>query len=110
MDARPESTVSLLVRSSLPIHTDSLDSSKFALTTQPLNTAIQGLLGIDRPLGTPEELAMKMSSPTQGARISLKGALGVLQRIAVTLLSVAVSILVPEFSAASEHPLLPLPT
>ncbi|KAJ7145708.1 transmembrane amino acid transporter protein-domain-containing protein [Mycena epipterygia] len=74
--------------------------SKFALTTQPLNTAIQILLGIDRPLAAPEELAAKLAAPHQGSRISVKGALGVLQRIVVTLLSVAVSILVPEFSAA----------
>ncbi|KAJ7762013.1 transmembrane amino acid transporter protein-domain-containing protein [Mycena maculata] len=74
--------------------------SKFALTTQPLNTAIQILLGIDRPLGSPEEVAAKMSAPHEGSRISVKGMLGVLQRISVTLLSVGVSILVPEFSAA----------
>ncbi|KAJ6615354.1 transmembrane amino acid transporter protein-domain-containing protein [Mycena sp. CBHHK59/15] len=74
--------------------------SKFALTTQPLNTTIQILLGIDRPLGAPEDLAAKLAAPQHGARVSLKGALGVLQRVVVTLLSVAVSILVPEFSAA----------
>ncbi|KAJ7500945.1 transmembrane amino acid transporter protein-domain-containing protein [Mycena galericulata] len=76
--------------------------SKFALTTQPLNTAIQILLGIDRPLGSPEELAAKIteSAPHRPRTISLKGALGVVQRVAVTLMSVAVSILVPEFSAA----------
>ncbi|KAJ7662895.1 transmembrane amino acid transporter protein-domain-containing protein [Mycena rosella] len=74
--------------------------SKFALTTQPLNTAIQILLGIDRPLSSPEELATKLSAPQHGSRITLKAALGVLQRITVTLLSVTVSILVPEFSAA----------
>ncbi|KAF8140795.1 transmembrane amino acid transporter protein-domain-containing protein [Mycena galopus ATCC 62051] len=74
--------------------------SKFALTTQPLNTAIQILIGIDSPIGAPEELEAKLAEPHRGARISFKRTLGVLQRIAVTLLSVAVSILVPEFSAA----------
>ncbi|KAJ6501847.1 transmembrane amino acid transporter protein-domain-containing protein, partial [Mycena vulgaris] len=76
--------------------------SKFALTTQPLNTAIQILLGIDSPVGSPEELAAKLSAPQQGARsrVTLKAILGVLQRVVVTLLSVTVSILVPEFSAA----------
>ncbi|KAJ7278969.1 transmembrane amino acid transporter protein-domain-containing protein [Mycena rebaudengoi] len=58
--------------------------SKFALTTQPLNTAIQILLGIDRPLSAPEDLAAKLAEPR---RISIKSALGVIQRIIVTLLS-----------------------
>ncbi|KAF7373238.1 Aa-trans domain-containing protein [Mycena sanguinolenta] len=74
--------------------------SKFALTTQPLNTAIQILIGIDTPIGAPEELEAKLAEPHRGACISFKRALGVMQRISVTLLSVAVSILVPEFSAA----------
>ncbi|KAJ6513544.1 transmembrane amino acid transporter protein-domain-containing protein [Mycena vulgaris] len=70
--------------------------SKFALTTQPLNTAIQILLGIDSPVGSPEELAAKLSAPQQGARsrVTLKAILGVLQRVVVTLLSVT------QFSAA----------
>ncbi|KAJ6476368.1 transmembrane amino acid transporter protein-domain-containing protein [Mycena sanguinolenta] len=74
--------------------------SKFALTTQPLNTAIQILIGIDTPIGAPEELEAKLAEPHRGARVSFKRALGVMQRVSVTLLSVAVSILVPEFSAA----------
>ncbi|KAJ7157928.1 transmembrane amino acid transporter protein-domain-containing protein [Mycena crocata] len=74
--------------------------SKFALTTQPLNTAIQILIGIDRPIAAPEELAAKLAAPQQGSRVSVKAALGILQRVIVTLLSVLVSILVPEFSAA----------
>ncbi|KAJ7202464.1 transmembrane amino acid transporter protein-domain-containing protein [Mycena haematopus] len=74
--------------------------SKLALTTQPLNTAIQIFLGIDTPIAAPEELEAKLAEPRREARVSLKRALGILQRIAVTLLSVAVSILVPEFSAA----------
>ncbi|KAJ7619383.1 transmembrane amino acid transporter protein-domain-containing protein [Roridomyces roridus] len=77
--------------------------SKFALTTQPLNTAIQILLGLDSPVGSPEDLAAKMTesrSETPRMRVTLRGALFVVQRVGVTLLSVAVSILVPEFSAA----------
>ncbi|KAJ6502783.1 transmembrane amino acid transporter protein-domain-containing protein [Mycena vitilis] len=75
--------------------------TKFALTTQPLNTAIQMLIGIDSSLiAAPEELAAKLAQTRQGARISIRGALSILQRVTVTLLSVAVSILVPEFSAA----------
>ncbi|KAJ7085371.1 transmembrane amino acid transporter protein-domain-containing protein [Mycena belliarum] len=74
--------------------------SKFALTTQPLNTAIQILLGIGSPANSPEELAVKLSAPQHGARITFKATLGVIQRITVTLLSISVSILVPEFSAA----------
>ncbi|KAJ7066988.1 transmembrane amino acid transporter protein-domain-containing protein [Mycena amicta] len=75
--------------------------SKFALTTQPLNTAIEILLKLDRPLGAPEDLAAKLAEPRHGSRISFKNGIGIIQRVVVTLLSVAVSIYVPEFSAAS---------
>ncbi|KAJ7743332.1 transmembrane amino acid transporter protein-domain-containing protein [Mycena metata] len=74
--------------------------SKFALTTQPLNTAIQILLGIDSPIGAPEDLEAKLAEPHRGRRVSVKSVLGVVQRVVMTLLSVAVSIWVPEFSAA----------
>ncbi|CAK5263707.1 unnamed protein product [Mycena citricolor] len=74
--------------------------SKFALNTQPLNTAIGILLGLDRPLTAPEDLAAKLAAPPQGTRVSLKNTLWVLQRVVVTLASVVVSIYVPEFSAA----------
>ncbi|KAJ7156133.1 transmembrane amino acid transporter protein-domain-containing protein, partial [Mycena filopes] len=76
--------------------------SKFALTTQPLNTAIQILLGIDdRPIAAPEALEAKLAADQHnGRRVSVKGVMGVVQRVVMTLLSVAVSILVPEFSAA----------
>ncbi|KAJ7677023.1 transmembrane amino acid transporter protein-domain-containing protein [Mycena polygramma] len=75
--------------------------TKFALTTQPLNTAIQMLVGIDSSrIAAPEDLAVKLAQPRQGACISVRGALSILQRVTVTLLSVAVSILLPEFSAA----------
>ncbi|KAF7312363.1 Aa-trans domain-containing protein [Mycena indigotica] len=74
--------------------------SKFALATQPLNTAIEILIGIDRPLNAPEDLAAKLAAPSEGSRISFKNTIGVIQRVGVTVLSVAVSIYVPEFSAA----------
>jgi hypothetical protein len=68
-----------------------------------MNTAIQILIGIDSPIAAPEELEAKLADPHHGSRISLKSALGILQRVAVTLLFITVSILVPEFSAASMH-------
>ncbi|KAJ7166662.1 transmembrane amino acid transporter protein-domain-containing protein [Mycena filopes] len=76
--------------------------SKFALTTQPLNTTIQILLGIRRPLDAPEEpeATNNFALEFRGRRIPGKRALRVVQRVVVTLLSVAASILVPEFSAA----------
>ncbi|KAF7319829.1 Aa-trans domain-containing protein [Mycena kentingensis (nom. inval.)] len=74
--------------------------SKFALTTQPLNTAIEILIGIDRPLAAPEDLQAKLAAPATGRRVSFKNAFGIVQRVVLTLLSVAVSIYVPEFSAA----------
>ncbi|CAK5278331.1 unnamed protein product [Mycena citricolor] len=84
--------------------------SKFALNTQPLNTAIGILLGLDRPLTAPEDLAAKLAAPPQGTRVSLKNTLWVLQRVVVTLASVVVSIYVPEFSAASEYFAITSPT
>jgi hypothetical protein len=68
-----------------------------------MNTAIQILIGIDSPIAAPEELEAKLADPHHGSRISLKSALGILRRVAVTLLFITVSILVPEFSAASMH-------
>ncbi|KAJ7886654.1 transmembrane amino acid transporter protein-domain-containing protein, partial [Mycena leptocephala] len=72
--------------------------SKFALATRPLNTTIDLLIGIDRP--TSAEVPEK--KPTElrrrGLPDSVKRVLGVVQRVAVALLSVTVSILVPDFS------------
>ncbi|KAJ8084203.1 hypothetical protein PM082_002970 [Marasmius tenuissimus] len=70
--------------------------SKFALTTQPLNAALEVLLGIESAVATPEDMAMKMSA---SMRWSLKDFLSSFQRILVTLASVSVSVAVPEFSA-----------
>ncbi|KIY45421.1 hypothetical protein FISHEDRAFT_49546 [Fistulina hepatica ATCC 64428] len=67
--------------------------TKFALTTQPLNATIETILGIDHPVLPPEDVAEK---PNILAEWKYLGA--VVQRIVVTLSSVAVSILVPEFS------------
>ncbi|KAJ7840608.1 hypothetical protein B0H14DRAFT_3457996 [Mycena olivaceomarginata] len=40
--------------------------SKFALTTQPLSTAIHILIGIDSPIATPEELEAKLGTAGRG--------------------------------------------
>ncbi|KAF8898555.1 transmembrane amino acid transporter protein-domain-containing protein [Infundibulicybe gibba] len=76
--------------------------SKFALTTQPLNATIEILLGIDTPVATPENLAAKsngLKDVISGDRVAFKRTLAILQRVCVTLLSVGVSIMVPEFSS-----------
>ncbi|KAL0580302.1 hypothetical protein V5O48_001719 [Marasmius crinis-equi] len=70
--------------------------SKFALTTQPLNAALEVLLGLESAVSTPEDMALKMSA---SMRCSLKDVLSRFQRILVTLASVSVSVAVPEFSA-----------
>ncbi|KAJ7836870.1 hypothetical protein B0H14DRAFT_3460417 [Mycena olivaceomarginata] len=49
-------------------------SSKFALTTQPLNNAIHIFIGIDSPIATPEELEAKLTGPHRGLRTSPKSA------------------------------------
>ncbi|KAG7099387.1 hypothetical protein E1B28_001242 [Marasmius oreades] len=66
--------------------------SKFALTTQPLNSALEVLFGTESAVSTPEDMAMKMAG-------SIWDFFSSLQRILVTLASVSVSIAVPEFSA-----------
>ncbi|KAJ7024165.1 transmembrane amino acid transporter protein-domain-containing protein [Mycena alexandri] len=71
--------------------------SKFGLTTQPLNTTLQVLLGIERPNGAAGDPQVRLAGP-YCREISVKSVLGV-QRVVVTLLSVTVSILVPQFSA-----------
>ncbi|KAF9270392.1 hypothetical protein L218DRAFT_31509 [Marasmius fiardii PR-910] len=70
--------------------------SKFALTTQPLNAALEVLFGLESAVSTPEDMAMKMST---SMRWSTKDLFSSFQRILVTLASVSVSIAVPEFSA-----------
>ncbi|KAG6911831.1 hypothetical protein DXG01_000078 [Tephrocybe rancida] len=76
--------------------------SKFALTTQPLNATIEILLGIDVPLSSPEDMVTKSNGLTvapQGSHVALKRIYAISQRITVTVLSVMVSILVPDFGA-----------
>ncbi|KAG6879399.1 hypothetical protein C0992_003016 [Termitomyces sp. T32_za158] len=76
--------------------------SKFALTTQPLNATIEILLGIDVPLLTPEDMATKSNGLTtapQGSHVVLKRFFAVTQRVMMTVLSVTISILVPDFGA-----------
>ncbi|CAA7266602.1 unnamed protein product [Cyclocybe aegerita] len=77
--------------------------SKFALNTQPLNATIEILLGIDTPISSPEDLADKpdgLSVAPKGSNFgNWKRFLGVLQRVCLTSLAVAVSIWVPEFSS-----------
>ncbi|TFK40992.1 transmembrane amino acid transporter protein-domain-containing protein [Crucibulum laeve] len=76
--------------------------SKFALNTQPLNATIEILLGLDTPISSPEELALKpdgLSIAPEGSRVNIKRVLAVLQRVFMTVMSVMISILVPEFSA-----------
>ncbi|THU94817.1 hypothetical protein K435DRAFT_667480 [Dendrothele bispora CBS 962.96] len=70
--------------------------SKFALTTQPLNAVLEVLVGIEAGVASPEDMAIKMSTPRPW---SMKVVLGYAQRIIVTLASVGVSIAVPEFDA-----------
>ncbi|KAF5374800.1 hypothetical protein D9758_000114 [Tetrapyrgos nigripes] len=70
--------------------------SKFALTTQPLNAVLEVLVGIDSAVADPEGMAIKMSTARPW---SSKAVLGFAQRVTITLLSVAVSIAVPEFDA-----------
>ncbi|KAJ2918943.1 hypothetical protein MD484_g1378, partial [Candolleomyces efflorescens] len=78
--------------------------SKFGLNAQPLNTTLEILLGLDTtPISSPEELAAKpdglSSISPQGSHVQLKKALAIIQRIVVTVLSVSVSIAIPEFSS-----------
>ncbi|KAF5337361.1 hypothetical protein D9611_003336 [Ephemerocybe angulata] len=78
--------------------------SKFGLNAQPLNTTIEILLGLDTStFSSPEDLAAKpdgMSTISpHGSSIKLKKALAVFQRIGMTVLSVVVSIAIPEFSS-----------
>ncbi|KAH9486763.1 Vacuolar amino acid transporter 1 [Psilocybe cubensis] len=76
--------------------------SKFALNTQPLNTTVEILLGIDTPISSPEDLVDKpdgLSVAPGSSNFGLKRVLAILQRIFLTTLAVAVSVAVPEFSS-----------
>lgn len=54
------------------------------------------LLGLEAAVASPEDMAIRMSAPVPW---SFKSLLGRMQRVAVTIASVTVSVLVPEFSA-----------
>ncbi|KAJ7042541.1 transmembrane amino acid transporter protein-domain-containing protein [Mycena alexandri] len=71
--------------------------SKFALTTRPLLTTLEILLGIELPCCSSND-EMKKLSGALASRENVKKALRILQRICLTLLSVMISILVPGFS------------
>ncbi|KAH0590527.1 hypothetical protein H2248_000673 [Termitomyces sp. 'cryptogamus'] len=76
--------------------------SKFALTTHPLNATIDILLGIDVPFLVPEDIATKSNGLTtapQGSHVISKKLSAITQRVIMTILSVTVSILVPDFGA-----------
>ena len=72
-------------------------------TLQQLNATIEILLGLDAPLTSPEDLAAKpdgLSVAPKGSQFGRwKRFLAVIQRIVVTTLSIAVSIMIPEFSS-----------
>ncbi|RDB29207.1 Vacuolar amino acid transporter 1 [Hypsizygus marmoreus] len=76
--------------------------SKFALTTQPLNATIEILIGVDIPIPTPEDMVSKSNGLTispRGSHVPLKRFFAIFQRVTVTVLSVLVSIMVPDFSS-----------
>ncbi|KAG6813077.1 hypothetical protein H0H92_014136 [Tricholoma furcatifolium] len=67
-----------------------------------LNATIEILLGLDTPLLAPEDMASKSNGLTiapKGSHIAVKRIYATLQRITLTVLSVVVSILVPDFGA-----------
>ncbi|KAL6299652.1 transmembrane amino acid transporter protein-domain-containing protein [Sparassis latifolia] len=79
--------------------------SKYALSTRPLNITMEIVLGLETNTAPTSEHTAK--STTQGAepltaqrrKVVLKRILTAAERAAFTMLSVAVSILVPEFSS-----------
>ncbi|KAF9478044.1 hypothetical protein BDN70DRAFT_809596 [Pholiota conissans] len=76
--------------------------SKFALNTQPLHATIEILLGIDKHISSPEDLADKpdgLSIASIWASWDRKRILRVAQRVLLTGAIVMVSILVPDFSS-----------
>ncbi|EEB89800.1 hypothetical protein MPER_12068, partial [Moniliophthora perniciosa FA553] len=70
--------------------------SKFALTTHPLNAALEVLFRIEPRVATSEDMAVKIAAPM---RWSKRDMLSHLQRILVALAAVGVSIAVPDFDA-----------
>ncbi|KAJ7619613.1 transmembrane amino acid transporter protein-domain-containing protein [Roridomyces roridus] len=72
--------------------------SKFGLITQPLSAVLDTLL--ERDQGPQDHLPKTVSNTRPKTPVLSPRALFVLQRVGITVLSVAVSILVPQFSAA----------
>ncbi|KAG6845981.1 hypothetical protein H0H87_011029 [Tephrocybe sp. NHM501043] len=69
---------------------------------QTLNATIEILLGNDVPLSAPENMVSKSNGLTftpRGSHFTSKSVYAIVQRLGVTVLSVMVSILVPEFDA-----------
>ena len=80
--------------------------SKFALSARPLNVTLEVILGIDTSGVAPASdhghgttTLPTTRSPLRKSPRALKAALVALERTALTLLAVAVSILVPEFAS-----------
>lgn len=81
--------------------------SKFALATRPLNVTLEIMLGLETtlPPSSPEDHGLKASTSSGSARSEstrhalLRRAFMVMERVCFTLLSVTVSILVPQFSS-----------
>lgn len=71
--------------------------SKFALSTRPLNIILEGIFGLDPSSGLVERGSGKSISPTTRTRPSRKLFIAI-ERILVPVMSVTVSILVPQFS------------
>ncbi|KAI0639322.1 transmembrane amino acid transporter protein-domain-containing protein [Trametes polyzona] len=76
--------------------------SKFALAARPLNVTLEVLLGIDSSSAPSEHgpaPTVSASSPLRKTPRAVKAALVALERAALTLAAVAVSIAVPEFGS-----------
>ncbi|KAG2368254.1 transmembrane amino acid transporter protein-domain-containing protein [Suillus spraguei] len=69
--------------------------SKFPLNTRPINVILEIMLGIDDHSGIQLQLDTQVST----ARRLLKRVLFIVERISIPVLSILVSILVPEFSS-----------
>jgi len=75
--------------------------SKFALCTRPLNTTLEIMLGLDPPSSPEDDVKISISTVAQGAasQLNIKYMLAIMERIVFTVLSVGVSILIPEFGS-----------
>lgn len=75
--------------------------SKFGLASRPLNSTLESLLGLDStpPPTSPEDAPSKTASTSRLQNQTFKKAGIAIERSLLTVAAVAVSILVPEFSA-----------